>query len=56
MFKLISLQTYKLLIFNSQNHNVFYVLLLMLMKNNSINSLDLILINDIKKTIYVGNF
>ena len=49
MLELINSQIYKLLIFYIQNYNVFYVLLLKLMKDNFINFLNLILINDAEK-------
>ena len=49
MFKLINLQMYKLLIFHFQNHDVFHMLLLKSIKDDFINSLSLILVNDIEK-------
>ena len=49
MLKFISLQIYKLLIFYFQNHNVFHISLLKSMKNDFVDSLNLILVNDIKK-------
>ena len=49
MLEIIDLQIYKLLIFNFQNHNVFYVLLFKLIKDNFINFLNFNLTNNVKK-------
>ena len=49
MLEFINLQIYKLLIFYFQNYDVFHILLLKSMKDDSVNSSDFILVNDIKK-------